>query len=135
MISLENFQSINKVIEVKGVEYNVIAYRYDGYGIYVYLILGENGKLEVMVWQDNHEDAKPIFYDLCAIREKKEEGFGGKDPLITDVLATLDWEDRIVERCKKSWLGCRDEDGNLYTVYPEYVDGKIQKDTFIVKRA
>lgn len=66
-LSLENLQICNPPSKkiIKGIEYTVIAYRYDGYGIDVMIHI-QNGKLCATLWQDNHKDAKPIHFDIKA---------------------------------------------------------------------
>ena len=57
------------------------------------------------------------------------------DPLITDVLRTLDWKEHIERLCKKHWVDCRDDNGNHYTLYPVYdTNGNLETNKFqIVK--
>ena len=55
------------------------------------------------------------------IQERRKQ----HDPLISDVLKTLDQNYHIYVLCKKPWYDYRDEEGNLYTLYPVYNDNKL----------
>ncbi len=56
-------------------------------------------------------------------------------PFIDDVLAIVDWNHYINDRMKKPWISCRDKNGNLYTVYPQYNDhGDPINDVFVVHK-
>jgi hypothetical protein len=57
------------------------------------------------------------------------------DPLLSDIILTLDWNYHVNERGKKPWIDCRDRNGNLYTVTPEYDHyGNIMKNVYVVHR-
>lgn len=53
-------------VDIKGKTYKVIAYQYDMYGTDTYVYI-EDGKLGVVVFQDNHDAAQPVHYDLLAL--------------------------------------------------------------------
>lgn len=53
-------------------------------------------------------------------KEKERNDRRVNDPLISAVLTTLDWSLHIKHQCKKPFINCRDEYGNLYTIYPEF---------------
>lgn len=54
-------------LNIRGKIYLAIAYRYDLYGVYSYVYIEQpSGALKIVVWQDNHDDAQPIHFDLEA---------------------------------------------------------------------
>lgn len=55
-----------------------------------------------------------------------------QDPLITDVLKNTDWYEYLYINGKKPFIDCRDENGNLYTVYPEMENDTLVNDVFVV---
>lgn len=68
-VSLDNFTLCSPPVKktIKGMDYEIIAYRYDMYGIFVYVYFN-NGRLSVMLWQDDHPSSEPIFFNCSAKR-------------------------------------------------------------------
>ena len=69
------------------------------------------------------------FHDLVARLRRTH------DPLITDVIRSLDWHEHIYHKGNKPWIDCRDDRGVLYTVYPEMEDDNYIRDVFVVHRS
>ena len=68
-IALNQFTPLSKPqeINIKGKSYLVIANRYDGFGMEIYVYIEQpSGVLKVLLWQDNHSSAEPIIFDLTA---------------------------------------------------------------------
>lgn len=54
-------------VKIKDNTYLVIADRYDGYGQMTHVYIDQpSGELRVVVWQDNHDAAKPYHFSLVA---------------------------------------------------------------------
>lgn len=69
-ILLNGFKPCDKPIniKIKGMDYLVIAYRYDLYGQFTYLYIDQpNGEIKIVIWQDNNDDAIPYHYRVECI--------------------------------------------------------------------
>ena len=69
--NIQGMEKCESTVIIKQIEYDVIAYKYGGYGIFTYLYIDKITKEPtIIVWQDDHDDAEPLFYYLTTRLQK-----------------------------------------------------------------